>query len=305
VVRVPGSEKLASIGSDGVDSGASLSRPFQGLVNGGQSRPVVGAKVYVLQANTTGYGDPSVSLLTSRTGNPADSIGYYVRTGEYGGFSIAGDYTCTAGRQVYLYVLGGNSGGNGSNSAIGLMASLGACPKAETFTTAAPFAFVNAVTTVAAASAMVAIATDPTHVSSFETPGASIGMTNAGKLASVTTGFANARPDSKVPQAKIHTFANILSACINSSTPTSTSCNTLFTNARSAGATGAIPADTATAALNIARNPHANVTALYAIQPSLSSPPFLPALESAPPDFNLSPASEGLNNTVASAAIHP
>jgi hypothetical protein len=304
VVRIPGSEKLASNGSASVDSGASPSRPFQGLVNGGQSRAVVGAKVYVLQANTTGYGEPSVSLLSSRTGNPADSIGYYVRTGEYGGFSIAGDYTCTAGRQVYLYVMGGNSGGNGSNSAIGLIASLGACPEAGTFTTAAPFVFVNEVTTVAAAYEMVGIATDPTHVSSSRTPRASTGTANAATLASVATGFVNASPDSKVPQAKIHTFANILSACINSSTPASTSCNTLFTNARSGGTTGTIPGDTATAALNIARNPHANVSALYGLQPILS-PPFLPTLESAPSDFNLSPASGELDNSVASAAIHP
>jgi hypothetical protein len=304
VVRTPGSAKLASIGADSVDSVASPSRRFQGIVNGGQSRAVVGAKVYVLQANTSGYGEPSVSLLSSKTGNPADSIGYYVLSGEYGGFSIAGDYTCTAGRQVYLYVRGGNSGGNGSNSAIGLIASLGTCPEAGTFTTTAPFVFVNEVTTVAAAYAMVGIATDPTHVSSSGTSGASTVIVNAATLASVATGFANARPDSKVPQPKIHTFANILSACINSSTPTSVSCNTLFTNARSGGTTGTLPDDTATAALNIARNPHANVSALYGLQPSLS-PPFLPALESAPPDFNLSPPSEELNNTVASAAIHP
>ena len=240
-------------------------------MNGGQSRAVVGAKVYVLQANTSGYGKPSVSLLTSRTGNPADSIGHYVLTGEYGGFSIAGDYTCSAGRQVYLYVLGGNSGGNGSNSAIGLIASLGACPEAGNFTTAAPFVFVNEVTTVAAAYAMAGIATDPTHVSSSETSGGSTGMANAAILASVATGFANPRPDSKVPRSKIHTFANILSACINSSAPTSTNCTTLFTNARSDGATGPIPGDTATAAINIARNPHANVSSLYGLQPSLYS----------------------------------
>jgi hypothetical protein len=273
-------------------------------VNGGQSRAVVGAKVYVLQANTAGYGKPSVSLLTSGTGNPADSIGYYAVTGEYGGFSIAGDYTCTADRQVYLYVLGGNSGGNGPNSAIGLIASLGACPQAGTFTTAAPFVFVNEVTTVAAAYAMAGIATDPTHVSSSGTPAASTGMVNPATLASVATGFANARPDSKVPRSKIHTFANILSACINSSAPTSASCTTLFTNARSDGTTGMIPGDTATAAMNIARNPHANVSPLYGLQPGLS-PPFLPALESAPPDFSLSPAPEELNNSVASAAFHP
>ncbi len=275
---------------------ASSSRPFQGLVNGGQSRAVVGAKVYVLQANTTGYGQPSSSLLTSTTGNPADSIGHYVLTGEHGGFSIAGDYTCAAGRQVYLYVLGGDSGGNGPNSAIGLMAALGACPESGTFTTVAPFVFVNEVTTVAAAYAMVGSATDPTHVS---TSGPSSGVANAAILASVATGFAN----NKVPQAKIHTFANILAACINSSTPASSSCNTLFTNARSHGATGTIPADTAAAALNIARYPRANVSALYALQSNLS-PPFLPALQSAPSDFSLPPPEE-LDKSVAYAAIHP
>ncbi len=287
-------------GSDSVITVASSSRPFQGLVNGGQSRAVAGAKVYVLQANTTGYSKPSLSLLTSSTGNPADSIGYYVLTGEYGGFSIAGDYTCTAGRQVYLYVLGGNSGGNGPNSAIGLIAALGACPESGNFTTAAPFVFVNEVTTVAAAYAMVGSATDPTHVSGSETPEASTGVANASMLASVATGFAN----SKVPRAKIHTLANILAACINSSTPTSGSCNTLFTNARSYGATGTIPGDTAAAALNIARNPDANVSALYALQANLS-PPFLPALKSAPPDFALPPFPEELDNSVAYAAIHP
>jgi hypothetical protein len=270
-------------------------------VNGGQSRAVVGARVYVLQANTTGIGKPSVSLLTSRTGNPADSIGYYVRTGEYGGFSIAGDYVCTAGHPVYLYVLGGNSGGNGSNSAIGLIASLGACPEAGNFTTTAPFIFVNEVTTVAAAYAMAGVATDPAHISSVVASGASTDTANAATLASVSTGFANARPGSTAPQAKIHTFANILSACINSNAPASVSCNILFTNARSRGTTGSVPADTATAALNIARNPHANISALYGLQPQVS-PPFLPALESAPADFTLSPVSE---NAVASAAIHP
>lgn len=292
MIRAPGFERVSTV--------ASSSRPFQGIVNGGQSRAVVGAKVYVLQANTTGYGKPSNSLLTSRTGNPADSIGYYVLTGEYGGFSIADDYTCAAGRQVYLYVLGGNSGGNGPNPAIGLMAALGACPESGTFTTVAPFVFVNEVTTVAAAYAMVGSASDPTHVSSSEPPHASPGVAKAAMLASIATGFAN----NKVPQAKIHTFANILAACINSSTPTSSSCNTLFINARSHGATGTIPGDTAAAALNIARNPHANVSALYALQSNLS-PPFLPAMQSAPPDFALPPSSAELDNSVAYAAIHP
>ncbi len=35
---------------------------------------------------------------------------YYVTTGSDGSFSISGDYTCTAGQQVYLYAVGGDPG---------------------------------------------------------------------------------------------------------------------------------------------------------------------------------------------------
>ena len=107
--------------------------PFQGFVNGGQSRAVVGARVYMLRPTPPRTGSPSLSLLTDATGTPADSIGHYVLTDEHGGFSIAGRYTCTPGRQAYLYARGGNSGDDGLNPAIGLMASLGACPQSGTF----------------------------------------------------------------------------------------------------------------------------------------------------------------------------
>jgi len=277
-------------------------------VNGGQSRAVVGARVYVLQVNSGDYGNSSVSLLTSATGNQADSIGHYVVSGQYGGFSIAGDYTCTAGHQVYLYARGGNSGDDGTNSAIGLMASLGTCPETGNFNAAAPFIFVNEVTTVAAAYAMAGLATDVTHIVGSAKSMAPTGIASAADLASITTGFANStlpsKPEAKVPQTKVHTLANILSACINSSSPTSTSCTTLFSNARSNGASGATPEETATAAINIARNPHANIAALYGLQPRLSAP-FVPALESAPQDFDLSLASEGANNSVAFLSLHP
>jgi hypothetical protein len=281
---------------------------YQGVVNGGQSRAVVGAKVYVLQVNSGEYGNSSVSLLTSATGTPADSIGHYVLTGEHGGFSIAGDYTCTAGHQVYVYARGGNSGDDGRNPAIGLMASLGACPEAGHFNDAAPFIFVNEVTTVAAAYAMAGMATDATHVVGPALPSAWNGLVSAADLASITTGFANttlpSMPDSKVPQTKIHTLANILAACINSDSPKSAGCTTLFANARSLGSSGLVPEDTATAAINIARNPHANIAALYGLQPKLSAP-FQPALESPPADFDLSVSSEQAKASVASAALRP
>lgn len=279
--------------------------PYQGVVNGGQSRAIVGAKIYLLQVNSRDYGNSSVSLLTSATGTPSDSIGHYVLSGEHGGFSIAGNYTCSAGHEVYVYARGGNSGDDGPNAAIGLMASLGTCPDSGHFDQATPFVFVNEVTTVAAAYAMAGMAVDATHIIRPARPSASNGFTSAADLASISTGFANTSlpsiPGSKVPQTKIHTLANILSACINSDSPTSSGCTTLFANARSNGSSGTMPEDTATAAINIARNPRSNIAALYALQPRLSAP-FQPALESAPSDFALSVITTEAKNSVASAS---
>src|ERR1700690_4123191 len=82
---------------------------MQGRVHGGQ-QPIVGAHVYLYAANNTGYGNASVSLVTSATGNPADGSGnYYVITDANGDFGITGDYTCpSSASQVYLYSIGGN-----------------------------------------------------------------------------------------------------------------------------------------------------------------------------------------------------
>jgi len=300
----PVGENFETPDSGGFYAAAFPSSPYQGVVNGGESRAIVGAKVYVLQVNAGEYGASSTSLLTSATGNPADSIGHYALSGEHGGFSIAGNYTCTAGHEVYVYVRGGNSGDDGQNSAIGLIASLGACPDIGHFDNTVPFIFVNEVTTVAAAYAMSGMAADATHVISPEGPASLNEFADAADFASITTGFANPGPGSKVSEAKIHTLANILSACINSDSPISGDCTTLFANARSKGSSGIVPEDTATAAINIAQNTHANIAALYGLQPKLSAP-FQPALESAPPDFDLSVVSGRAKTSVASASFHP
>ena len=64
---------------------------------------------------------------------------------------------------------------------------------------------------------------------------------------------------------------------------TSAACSTLFANTKSL--TGATPTDTATAILNIAHNPAANVAALYTL--ALPAPPFQPSLTSAPNDWTI------------------
>jgi hypothetical protein len=293
---------------------------INGSVHGGQ-QPIVGAKVYLLAANAgvftpnaSGYGNASVSLLTSGTGRTLDTSGgptngfYYVTTGTGGAFSITGDYTCTGGQQVYLYALGGNPG-SGTNSAAGLMAALGTCPgttgaTGKTFSSSL-YVAMNEVSTVAAAYAMAGFATDAVHVSSSGTAAAKLGIANAflnaAELETLSTGMANlsspagvgttANGGGAMPQAEINTLGNILAACVNSTGAVTggtnpTSCYTLFSNAMSGGTTGTQPTDTATAAINIAHNPVAAVSALYGLSSAYAQ--FNPTLTAQPNDFTVS-----------------
>ena len=271
---------------------------LQGTVHGGQ-QAIVGAHVYLLQAGVKGYAgrgiaasttNASISLLTSAT-KLSDTHGYYVLTNSTGGFTITGDYTCTAGTQVYLYVLGGNPGA-GTNTASGLMSVLGNCPTAGNFTTQLSNIVVNEATTVAAAYSLAGFATDATHISSSGTALAKTGIANAFANALLmvpsstgVAGTANPAKTAIVPQAMMNTMANMLASCVNSASASAAPCTTLFSNATSGGTTPVTPTDTATAAINIAHNPTSNIAALYAIPAPKS--PFTPALTAAPKDFAL------------------
>jgi hypothetical protein len=260
-----------------------------GTVRHGQV-PIVGARVYLLAANTTGYGNVSVSLLESAATGASDSIGAYVATAADGSFAIEGDYACTANTQVYIYALGGDAG-SGNSPASGLLAVLGNCPSSGSFSTATPNIVVNEVTTVAAAYAMAGFATDATHVSSSGSPLAQTGIANAfanaANLVDLATGAAlTATPagNGTVPQSEINTLANSLAACVGSTN--AASCSTLFASATADGtASGAQPTDTATAAVNLAHHPGVNVEALYAL--SAASSVFTPVLTSQPNDFTV------------------
>jgi PKD repeat protein len=270
-----------------------------GLMYGG-STPIVGAHVYLFAANTTGYGgagiaasasNASVSLLSAAETGTFDSVGAYVATGSNGGFSLTGDYTCTSGQQLYLYALGGG------NAAAGLMAAIGSCPASGS---SAITVTVNEVSTIAAAYAFAGFATDATHVSSSGTALAQLGIANAfanaANLATLSTGTALATTpagNGTVPQTEINTLANILASCVNSGS----SCSTLLSTATADGtATGTKPTDTATAAINIAHNPGANIAALYGLA---STAVFTPKLSAVPNDWTvvLTFSGGGLANT--------
>jgi hypothetical protein len=251
-----------------------------------------------------------VASSPSLAGN-SDGIGNYVLTDANGEFALSAgsggsavyDYTCTTpSTQVYIYAVGGNSGG-GSNSAAGFLAALGPCGNLSFSTSIS----VNEATTVASAYALSAFATDALHVSSSATPLAETDLANAfanaTNLVDPTSGDTLATTpagNGTVPQATINTLANILASCVNSSdatsgnppvTSNSSACQTLFSAALSAGASGIAPTDTATAAVYIAHNPAANTAALFPL--TGSTPPFAPALSTQPADFTLSLAFTG------------
>jgi streptogramin lyase len=312
---VGGVEQQAASSSAGVR--------LTGVVHGGQN-PISGARVYLLAAasgaggaGAAAYGgsgiaassnNASVSLLTSAGNTTQDQNGtatngdYYVTTDSGGNFSITGDYSCTAGQQVYLYALGGNPGlGTGANAAAGLMAALGNCPGGSSaFAAGTPYVVVNEVSTVAAAYAMAGFATDALHVGSSGTALALTGIANAfaiaGNLETLSTGMALSFTNGVNDPTMLDTLADILAACVNSTgavtgPANATPCYTLFTNAMSGGLTGTQPTDTATAAINIAHNPQAAPATLFGLVGS--SPPFVPAAPFSPLSFMISIAYAG------------
>ena len=290
---------------------------IKGVVHGGQ-QPLNGAHIYMYAASTAAYGgqglaptsgatgNASTSLLTAATGNPADGNGnFYVTTDAGGNFDINGAYACTPNTQVYLYSSGGDPQLNGEgvagtpNLAATLLAVVGNCASA-TPSGAFPgvtFVAMNEVTTAVTAFALAGFATDPLHIGAPSAVAghalSGTGLANAFNTALNIVNQASGVPNptltlnstAVVPVTTINTVADILAACVNSSGAGSSGCGTLFTNTTY----GTVPTDTATAAINLAQHPGANVPALFKLATSTS--PFQGTLSSAN-DFSL-----GINYT--------
>ena len=258
-----------------------------GRAHGGR-QPIVGAHIYLLEANTTAYAGPGIAASTANAsksllsrGDGSDSIGTYVLTDAEGFFNISGDYTCDTGGQVYLYALGGEPDGVNTNSSAGLMAVLGPCGSFNASTTVV----INEVSTIAAGYAFAGFATDATHVgapSSTDTLAAT-GIANAFANAQQIFDATSANPDTPnvgapsttkygggtVPQQQVNTLANILSACVDT-TVGGTQCATLFGGLMSGGTTGTEATDTATEAIYMAHNQ--TVTSIYTVTGSAPNP---------------------------------
>lgn len=266
-------------------SGASI----RGKIHGGQ-QPVSAAHVHLMGASTSGYGSNSASLLSAGEADGTDSIGSYVLTGSDGSFSITGDYSCTSDQQLYILATQGNPGLSGSVTAtqISLMAPAGECSAVSSSTVV----IVNEVSTVVMAYALAGFASSPTQIATGTSAQAATDLANAfatvGNLEQLGVAQATTLAgNGTAPRSEINTLANILAACVNTSSGASAACGTLFMYAEPNGGVGSgPPADTAQAAFDIALNPGTVETDdLYSLQ--TGSSPFQPGLTESPIDFSL------------------
>jgi len=238
-----------------------------GKLIGGQ-QPIQNAAVQLFATGSTGYGAGAVALTPS------------VYTDANGNFSITSGFTCPSGSTItYLVSRGGDPGTGTDNPAIALMATLGPCDNLASL----PFLVVNEVTTVVSVWAMNQFLSPGAQMgtSSTNTLGLANAFANTSNLVNLAQGTApgaGAPQGMVIPIAKIDTLANILAVCVNTG-----SCDTLFAAAKPVN--GTAPANTLDAALNIVRNPAANVAALFALP--TPSAPFQPMLNAAPADWTL------------------
>ena len=246
---------------------------LKGNVHGGQ-QPVSGAAIQLYAASAAGDGAAATPLLEAAV--PTDASG---------GFDVTGLYACPdAGALVYLVARGGNPGlaAGAKNGALTLMTALGACGGlgAQTYVS------VNEQTTVAAVWALAPFMTGYGSVGSG--PGdegqLALAFQQAGLLVNEASGTApGAGLPSGVtaPVAEIATLADVLATCVNSaggSAGDGSACGNLFAAVQPAG--GAAPTETVGAALQMARQPGANVNAIFGLVPAVG--PFEPTLSAAP-----------------------
>jgi streptogramin lyase len=245
-----------------------------GVVRAGSQQAVSGARIQLYAAGASGAGMGAIDLLAPNVAT-ADASGFFHLT----------DYICpSASTQLYLVARGGSPGlaAGKTNPALVLVTALGSCGALA----GTSHVVINEVTTAAAAWALAQFMGPGAQVGASTTN--AIGLANAfataANLADSSTGIS---PGSTLPAgtmvetAKLNTLADVLAACVNSDG--TTSCAPLFSAAATAAGP---PATTLDAALDIVRNPGANVGAVFSAAPA--SAPFQPMLAAAPHDWTIS-----------------
>jgi streptogramin lyase len=233
--------------------------------------PLIGASVQLYAAGTSGNGSSGTAFLTTA-----------LTTDDNGAFTVPAGYICpTAGSEIYVVARGGKAGAAGSaNGAILLMTALGACNQIPTSVV------VNEATTVADAYALSQFlaAGGELGASATNVTGLHNAVATALALTDISVGSSPGptfAANGSSPAPKIDSIANVLNACAVSSN--GTACGSLFAATTPAG--GTMPSNTLDAALNLVRNPAANVASLYAL--AGGSTAFAPVLSVTPADWTL------------------
>jgi hypothetical protein len=263
---------------------------IKGNVHGGQS-PISGATIQVYQAGTTGtYGTGAVALIPTTTpqyylGGANGCVASGTQTcystvisDANGNFSITGDYTCSAGTELYLTSTGGNPG-SGVNNASVLMSAIGLCDNLANV----PFVQINEVTTVGTVYSLAQFMSD-SYVASSQA-----GFINIGAPASNVAGMKLAFADvntlvdyaqgitpgpalgsgatipagTVVPSQEVFALADSMASCVNTNGGSGGSCSTLFADTTVGSA---VPGDTAAAILSMAIHPANNAAAILALK---------------------------------------
>ncbi len=246
-----------------------------GSIYGGQ-QPVTGATVQLYAVGTTGDGSAATPLFSSP-----------VTSDSSGNFTFAA-YTCpTPNTLVYIVATGGNPGlpGPVNNTALALMAAIGQCGNINSST----FININEITTTTSVFSLAPYMTSFDHVGSGPSDTAALitAFGNVSQLVNISNGTVpgpTLLPGYGVPVEQINTLANILAVCVNSAGGVSgdtSSCGQLFQYTG-----GSATTNTVTAAIQIASNPSANTSQLFALIPPNS--PFQPTLTVAPSTFIVS-----------------
>ncbi len=258
---------------------------LRGHAQAGPSQ-IAGSHIYLFAANTSGYGRPSLSLISpTAPGVLTDSLGSYVLSDAQGNFGLTGTYQCAPGQLVYVLARGGSPGGEALNPYLTLLSTFGVCPASGNFADQISFVDINQVSTVVSVYTLAGFMADGAHVSAGGSANALTAITNAflqvGNLVDIGTGVVNPYTpggNGSIPVAVFDTLANILVPCSNEAA----ACAAFF--ALAPDLAGNAPTDTVQALRNITQNPAANVPALFALA---ASQPFRPALAAAPNDWTI------------------
>jgi hypothetical protein len=228
-----------------------------GKIHGG-NQPISGSTVSLYAAGTSGYG--SAGALYAQTTSLNDGSGSFTFTQTTGTSpsgppsAITSSYACPSGSttnpdpQMYIVASGGATQGfgNGNNSAAVFAVAIGKCSTVSTL-----FVDMNEITSVGTMAALQQYFNPVTESFGYPNTAQAIqgfanGVSVIANLVDITTGGANpSMTHSATPlgstntvtvtvtpeQQKINLIANILAACVNTTTNTSSPCKTLFAGA--------------------------------------------------------------------------